>query len=154
MSIGIIVLLIVLGLIFVMLEILVIPGVGVVGVIGGLLIIVGIYGAYLIGLKQGHIALFGSLIASVLAIYFSLKSSTWKNAKLSASLDGKVNTYDGNQINVGDSGITISRLANFGKAKINDEIFEVESKQGFLDVGVPIVVVKIEGNKILVKADE
>ncbi len=151
MSIGVIVLLILLGLILVILEILVIPGIGIVGIIGGVLIIIAIYSAYSISMLHGNLSLLGSLILSVLAIYFSLKSSTWKNATLGASIDGKIIQFTENEIQIGVQGITVSRLANFGKAKINNQVFEVESCEGFVDVNVPIFVFKIEGNKIIVK---
>ncbi len=151
MSVSIIVLLIILGLILLILEILVIPGVGVVGIFGAIFIIVAIYGAYLNSFVFGNVTLLLSVILSVLSIYFSLKSSTWQNAKLNAASDSKVVQFNEDEIRVGDDGITVSRLANIGKAKINNKFFEVESSQGFIDVNTPIRVLKIDSNKIIVK---
>ena len=151
MSFSIIALLIILGLILLVIEILVIPGVGVVGILGAIFIIVAIYGAYLNSFVFGNITLLSSVILSVLSIYISLKSSTWQNAKLNAAIDSKVIQFNEDEIKVGDDGVTVSRLANIGKAKINNKFFEVESSQGFIDVNTPIRVLKIDSNKIIVK---
>lgn len=134
-----------------MLEILVIPGVGVIGILGGLLIVVAIYGAYSISATYGHIALLASVVLSVASIYFSLKSKTWKKASLSVSTDGRVNVIDENEVKEGDTGITVSRLAVVGNARINDKIFEVESTKGFIDTHTKVEVTKVTGNKIYVK---
>ena len=134
-----------------MLEILVIPGVGFVGAIGGILIIIAIYGAYGIESTYGHLALIGSLILSALTIYLSLKSNTWKKLSLNHSLEGKVNTFDENILKTGETGIAVSRLAPMGKALINDNLYEVQSAEGYITENSEIVIVKVSSDKIIVK---
>lgn len=151
MSISIVILLILLGLIFVMLEILVIPGVGFVGAIGGILIIIAIYGAYGIQTSYGHLALAGSIMLSVLTIYLSLKSNTWKNLSLNQSIEGKVNTFDEQLLSVGDTGVAVSRLAPMGKALIKDNLYEVQSKEGYITENSEIIIDKLSSDKIIVK---
>ena len=133
-----------------MLEILVIAGVGFVGAIGGILIIIGIYGAYGIESTYGHLALVSSLVLSILTIYLSLKSNTWKKLSLNHSLEGKVNTFDEN-LNAGDTGIAVSRLAPMGKALINGHLYEVQSMEGYITENSEIVIVKASSDKIIVK---
>lgn len=152
MSWTIIVSLIFIGLLFLVLEVLVIPGTGLVGIAGFGMLVFGIYESYHIyGANAGHITLAASVVLTVLALYFSLKSKTWDRMMLSKNIDGKVNVIDEQNIRLGDEGITSSRLAPMGKALINGSLVEVQSQSGFVDENVEIVVVKVSTNKILVK---
>jgi membrane-bound ClpP family serine protease len=143
---------IVIGLIFLALEILVIPGVGVAGVIGFILIAVGVWQAYAgHGQVAGHLVLGGTLVLTVLTLVLSLRGKTWRRLALSTSIDSKVNVIDEQRIKVGDTGKTVSRLAPMGKAQINGEFYEVSTNGDFIDQQTEIVVLKIEYNKIIVK---
>ena len=147
--------LIIIGLIFLALEILVIPGVGVAGVIGFILIAVGVWQAYAgYGLVAGHIVLGGTLVLTILTLVLSLRGRTWRRLALSASIDSKVNVIDENKIKPGDTGKTVSRLAPMGKAQINGEFYEVSTNGDFIDQQTEIIVLKIEYNKIIVKRKE
>jgi membrane-bound ClpP family serine protease len=152
MSLSIIAVLIVVGFLFLLLEILVLPGTSVAGIIGFVLIAIGVWQAYAVhGTMVGTLTLAGSVVFSVVALYFSLKSNTWKRASLNKSIDGKVNTIAEGSVKVGDTGISISRLVPMGKAKINNEFFEVKTLGGFVDEGTEIEVIEIDFNKITVK---
>lgn len=152
MSLTIIAVLIIVGLLFLILEILVVPGTTVVGVVGFILIAIGVwqtYAAY--GAPTGHIVLAGTLVLTVAALALSLRSNTWKRFMLKSELHGKTNVVDEAAIQVGDEGISISRLAPMGKALINGQYFEVSSTGDLIDEQTEIVVTKIEFNKIYIK---
>lgn len=152
MSWTIILILILAGLLFLVLEILVFPGTTVVGIVGFILLIVGIWGAYSSqGTMYGHITLGGSFALTFVALYFSLRSKTWKKLALNNEIDGRVNEIDENNIKIGDNGMTVSRLAPMGNALINEEIYEVATNGDFIDQEREITVIKIEKNKIIVK---
>jgi membrane-bound ClpP family serine protease len=147
--------LIIIGLIFLALEILVIPGVGVAGIIGFVLIVVGVWQTYAgHGLMAGHLVLAGTFILTVLTLILSLRGKTWKRLALSTSIDSKVNVVDEQNIKPGDTGKTSSRLAPMGKALINGEFYEVSTNGDFIDQQTDIVVLKIDHNKIIVKRKE
>jgi membrane-bound ClpP family serine protease len=147
----IILLLLVAGLILLLLEILVVPGTTVVGILGFALVAFGIYESYAVyGALAGHLTLAISLVISVVSIYFSLKSRTWKKAMLQDQITGKVNQLDGD-VKPGDIGKSISRLAPSGKADFEGKYMEVHSMGDFIDHQKEIVIVKIEDNKIFVK---
>jgi len=144
--------LIVIGLLFLVLEILVIPGTTVVGVFGLVLMGFGIWETYnMYGAGTGHLVVAGSLLLTIIALTLSLRSKTWKYAMLSTEINSKTNVIDGNKIKAGDEGKAISRLVPMGKALINNEYYEVRSSGQFIDQGTEIVVSKIENNKIFVK---
>ena len=135
-----------------MLEILVVPGTTLVGLVGGGLIVAAVIIAFNDhGLQAGVLALSGSLVGSVLAIAAALKSNNWRKAMLGTELRGRVNVIEPEKVVAGDEGTTITRLNPMGKAMIKDDFFEVTSKDNLINENTPIVVVKVEGNKIIVK---
>jgi len=69
---------------------------------------------------------------------------------LETEIDSRVNVPD-KELTVGMEGKTISRLAPAGKAVFNGSTEEVFSQQEFIDENQPVVITKIEGNKIIVK---
>jgi len=144
--------LIIIGLIFLILEILVVPGTTVVGIVGFILMGIGLWQTYIVyGTPIGHYVLGGSMLLTIGALGLSLRSKTWNRAMLHTSIDSKANVYDLAKINIGDAGTTVSRLAPMGKAIINDEYYEVRSSGEFLDQETEVIVTKIEFNKIYVK---
>jgi membrane-bound ClpP family serine protease len=152
MSLTVIAVLIIVGLLFLMLEILVVPGTTVVGVVGFILIAIGVWQTYAVyGAPVGHYVLAGTLVLTIAALALSLRSNTWRRFMLKSNLDGKANVVDENAVKVGDEGISISRLAPMGKALINGQYFEVSSTGDFIDEQSKIVVTKIEFNKIYIK---
>lgn len=150
MSVTLIILLVFAGLILVLLEILVVPGIGVVGILGGAMIIVAIIGAYNMSPSYGHITLASSIVLSIILIYASIKTKTWKKMSLNEEISGRVNVRE-SSVKEGDTGITISRINPMGKALINDNLYEVESKAGFISENQEIIVVKTTPNKIIIK---
>jgi len=142
------------GLILLILELLVVPGTTVVGVVGFILMAVGIWFSYTnYGTTAGSLALVSTGIISVTAVYYSLKSNTWERAKLHASVDSKVNT-EADKLNVGDIGQTISRINPMGKAVFNHEFYEVSSFGELIDEEKEIKIVDIVGSKITVVINE
>jgi membrane-bound ClpP family serine protease len=146
-----IVLLIFLGVLFLLLEILVIPGTTLAGIVGFGLLFVGIWQAYASkGIIEGHITLGSTLVITLVTLYYSFKAGTWKRMALKTTVDGKMDQLEGVTIKEGDSGITVSRLAPSGKATINNSIVEVHTFGEFIDQEQEIIVKSIKDNKIIV----
>jgi len=146
-----IILLIVLGLIFIILELLIVPGSTFVGVIGAVLMVAGIWFVFSKhGMASGVYVLAGSIGTTVLLVYIGIKTNTWKRFSLETKLHGKVNTFDNTEVHVGDSGKTISRLAPAGKALINGNYFEVHTNGEFINENTDITVIKKTESKITV----
>ncbi len=144
---------IVIGLALLLLEILVVPGTTIVGLVGLAMLAFGVLSTYTsFGTTAGTLVLIGTLVFSVTALVLALKSETWKKAMLGSEMNGRVNTIEENKVQAGDEGITISRLNPMGKALINEEYYEVTSRDNLIDQNTPIVVSKVDGNKIIVKS--
>lgn len=152
MSLTLIIILIVAGLLFLLLEVMVIPGTTVVGVAGFALIAFSVWESYhTFGTPVGHFVLLGTIFFTILTIYLSLKSKTWNKIMLKTEVDGRVNEIDTNNIKVGDSGVSVSRLAPSGKAIFNDEYFEVHTNGEFIDQETNILVTHFLDNKVFVE---
>lgn len=152
MSLTLIIILIIAGLLFLLLEVMVIPGTTVVGVAGFALIAFSVWESYhTFGTPIGHFVLLGTIFFTILTIYLSLKSKTWNKIMLKTEMDGRVNEIDTNNIKVGDSGVSVSRLAPSGKALFNDEYFEVHTNGEFIDQETNILVTHFLDNKVFVK---
>ena len=135
-----------------MLEILVVPGTTFVGLAGFGMIIGGVVVAFTnYGTQVGVLTLVTTLILSLAAIGLALKSNTWKKAMLDSEIDGRVNVIETGKVQAGYEGVTITRLNPMGKAMIGEEYYEVQSKDNLISENTAITVVKVEGNKIIVK---
>jgi len=149
---GLIISLIIVGIILLFAEILVIPGVGVAGILG-LLSLGGScgYAFYEYGTLTGWIVT-GSNILLILALaIYVLRAKTWKRLSLETNIDAKAVKDESSYVSVGDTGKAITRLAPMGSARFGGNVVEVKAIEGIISSGEDIEIVIIEDNKIYVK---
>ena len=148
---GLIVTLIIVGLILIFAEVLIIPGVGVAGILG----LLSLGGSCFYAFSQmGNIV--GAIVTAVnvalvvgLTVYV-LRAKTWKRLSLDTNIDSKA-VADDSALEVGDKGMTISRLAPMGSVRFGTESVEVKSLEGFIDPDVEVEIVLMEEGKIYVR---
>lgn len=147
---GLIILLILTGVLLLLAEIFVIPGVGIAGVLGVVALGGSSYYAFMnLGTVGGVIVtLIDIILITCLVIYF-LRAKTWKKFELNEVIDSK-GTPD-NPVKKGSIGKTITRLSPMGKARIDDTTVEVTSLEGMIDPSTEVVVERIESNKLFVR---
>jgi membrane-bound ClpP family serine protease len=151
MSIALISFFILLGLLLILVEVLITPGI-IVGSIGVLIMGFGVFKAYQdFGSIAGNWTLFGTFMATVIAIVLALRSNAWQRMSLKTTLDGKSNEVELDKIAVGDEGKTLSALRPSGNALINGIKVEVNSIGESIDSHMDIVVKEINENRIIVK---
>lgn len=144
--------LIILGFVLLILELLVLPGTTVVGILGLGAIGYAIYESFVAyGPIAGTITIALSLVLGVLLLVYALRSKTWQKLKLTAEIRGKSKEDIGQKVQVGDKGICISRLAPMGNVDFQGDYYEAQSLLNFVDQGKEVVIIKIDGNKIYVK---
>ncbi len=147
-----IILLIVLGLLLLLIEFAVIPGITIAGIGGFLLLIGSVYIAFKsYGTVAGFITLAVVLIAAPMMIFYFFKSRSGKKMILESQIEGKVETINAKKIKVGDIGKAIGRLAPTGKVKVNGEVVEAQSTGSFVDQQTEVTIVKVLSNKIIVE---
>lgn len=148
----IILLLVILGIILLLLEIVVIPGITIAG-IGGVLLLGGsIYMAFnAYGLWGGIITIAFILVVAPILIVKVLKGKAGKKIALQAEITGTVDKIDTEEIHPGDEGITVGRLAPTGKVRINSQTMEGKAITGFIDQQVAIRVVEVLKTQVIVE---
>ena len=149
---GFIIVLILVGLVLIFAEILLIPGVGVAGILG-LLSMGGscFYAFNQLGTAPGIIVTVINAVLIVGLTIWVLRAKTWKRFTLNTNIDAKAVIFDDNTIASGDTGRTVTRLAPMGTAIIGNETYEVKALEGIIDAGVEVEVVLVEDKKIYVK---
>ena len=152
MTIVAIIVLILLGLLLLLLEFAVIPGVTIAG-IGGFLMLAG--SVYLAFAQYGTGAGFATLLVVIIAapalvIYF-FRSKAGKKMVLETNIDGKVETFETDNIHPGDTGITLGRLAPMGKVKVNGVSVEAQSTGSYIDQNRPVKILKVYPGKVIVE---
>jgi membrane-bound ClpP family serine protease len=152
MTIVAIIVLILLGLLLLLLEFVVIPGVTIAG-IGGFLMLAGsVYLAFVeYGTGAGFITLIIVLTAAPALVLYFFKSKAGKIMVLKTSIDSKVDTSETDHISPGDIGVTISRLAPMGKVKVNGETVEAQSTGQFIDPHKQVRILKVQPGRIIVE---
>jgi len=152
MGMALIILIIALGFLLLLLELLVLPGIGIAAVGGFALLGIAVWQTYAeYGNTAGSWTLGGIVVVSIVVIWFALRSKTWNRAALKSEIDGKADGQPNVPIQVGDKGVTVSRLAPSGKAFINDDYFEVRTFGELIDPNQNVEVIKIEFRTIYVK---
>jgi membrane-bound ClpP family serine protease len=146
-------LLILLGIILLLIEFLIIPGVTVAGVGGVLLIAGGVFAAYLrYGVMYGNITLATTVLVLIIIFIVALRTRTWKKIALDTKIDSSVeNIKKEGRFMVGERGKTVTRLAPIGKAIFNNKIIEAKSISGYINENTEVEIIKIQNTNVIVK---
>ena len=144
---------IVLGILFLLIEIFLLPGISIAGIAGATFLVGGIIYSYMfLGSTAGNISLAASAVALGLTFFGLLKSKSLDRISLNTNIDDKVDNSYLLKIAAGDTGVAISRLNPIGKILVNDIIAEGKSFDGeFIEENTEIVVTKVETYNVLVK---
>ncbi|RLS70397.1 MAG: hypothetical protein DWI01_07095 [Planctomycetota bacterium] len=156
------------GLICLAAEIFVLPGFGVLGLGGGLLMVASLIlasqsfvlptNAYQFRQLQWSLlgilgAAIGVTILAVVARRWLPESRLFRHVLLAPPGDSAVDLIDDPlEALVGLEGETTSRLAPAGKARIGEEIHDVSSDGQLVEPGMPVEVVAVRGGRLLVRA--
>lgn len=148
----IVILMMVLGLFLVLLEIFLIPGVTIAGIIGILCEVVSVSIAYnKFGNQTGSVFLVLALVFNLIMLYLAFKSGFWEKFALKKNLVEKVNEEKLNQIQVGMEGVTSSVLRPMGKAIFEGLKVEVSSLGDWIAKDTLVRVVSVDGKKVIVE---
>ena len=153
-----IVLLVFFGLLFLVAELVLLPGVS----IGAVLALV-CYGSsvYLafrdFGPVTGTVVILVILVLSIIATVVSLRAKTWQRFSLKQEIrSSSMPVIPAEELQVGDRGVTLSRLSPMGKVEIGGRIYEAKSTDVYIDQRSTVEVVGFENFNVVVRkvADE
>lgn len=152
MEITIILLLLLMGVIFFLLELFLIPGISIAGIAGTVFMGGAVYYAYTaVGSTAGHLTLTGGIILLAIAVWIFIRSKALEKMSLKAEIDGKNDPLSGISLKIGDKGIAASRLAPMGRIKINGHLVEAKTNDDFIDEGVEVTVVEVRNTNVVVE---
>ena len=152
------------GIGMVLLEILVIPGFGIIGIGGFGLMMYGLYLLLLPDIPVGDeivgqamdgffIGLVGAIIGLVLLIRLMIKTKFWKQLTspgLQEKADGFSNSFGWESFK-GKEGIADTNLHPSGWIQLEDERIFVVSEGDFIEKGEKITVLSVDGNRVVVR---
>lgn len=147
-----IVLLVLLGLLFLVAELVLLPGVSV----GAVLAMASYGGAiYLafrnLGTAAGVAVIVVILLLSVAAVVVSLRAKTWQRFSLRQEIRSSSSVLPAEELRVGQRGVTLSRLSPMGKVEIDGKVYEAKSTGAYVDPRQEIEVVGFENFSVIVK---
>lgn len=149
---GFIITLILVGLVLLFAEILLIPGVGIAGILGLLSLGGSCYLAFTqMGTMAGAIVTGINVVLIIVLTVWVLRAKTWKKLTLNTNIESKAVTSEASVLSVGDRGKTLTRLAPMGTARFGEHVVEVKALEGMIDPGADIQIILIEDNKIYVE---
>ena len=152
MEIAVVFILLLVGVILLLVEMFLIPGLSIAG-IGGVIFLGGaIYYAYaFIGAEAGHLTLVGAAIMMIIAVWIFLRSKALERMSLKTEIDSKNDPLKDIDVKVGDVGLTSSRLAPMGKIKIDGHIVEAKATDDFIDENTEVIVTQVYNTNVLVE---
>ena len=168
------IMLFVVGAVFVAMEIFVLPGFGIFGIGGLLMMIVSLVLAsqsFIIPRTTEEIAQIPYSLTPVIGAAFGVMAGAFVLRKIiphspylkhmllvprvrdETGLEGDPEAVVDWSYLLGQTGETVTRLYPSGKARINGDVYDVISKGQMLDKGVRIVVIEAMGNRVVVRAE-
>jgi len=152
------------GVLLLLIELIVIPGFGIAGIGGIILIVFGLYRLLLpdvpVGEEVSDMAMFGltigivgGLIGLVLLFKLMTKTKFWKKLA-TPDVQDHARGYDtslGLEDMVGTKGIAQSDLRPSGWAIFGEKRIFVVSEGTFIDDGAKIKIMKVDGNRVVVR---
>jgi membrane-bound ClpP family serine protease len=147
-----IVLLIILGMLFLVAELLLFPGLS----IGGILAMACYGGAIwyafdALGVTAGIWTIVAVALLSLLSLIFSLRAKTWQRLALKQEIDSVSMPNPESEVAIGAVGVSISRLSPMGKVEVNGKTFEAKSADVFIDQRSKVEVVGFDNFTLIVR---
>jgi membrane-bound ClpP family serine protease len=148
----VIVALLLIGIVLIVVELILIPGTTLVGLLGFIVTVAGIVFCYRqYGNEVGVYVLISAAALMLATLFFSFRFKVWSRFSLKSAINSKVNEGMLSSLHIGDSGVAISALRPFGKARIKDQQYEVKSTGPYVNHGAKIKVIHISSNQITVE---
>lgn len=157
-------LIILLGVLLLLIEMIVIPGFGVAGISGVILVVFGLYRLLLPDMPVGEevtdmamfgltIGIIGGLIGLILLFKLMTKTKFWKKLATPDVQDHErgYDTSLGLEDKVGQVGVADSDLHPSGWVTIDDERIFVVSDGTFIEDGKKVKIIKVDGNRVVVR---
>ena len=131
-----IIMLIIVGILLLVAELVLLPGISVAGIGAFLsLAVAAVYGFFLYGILGG-----------------SVRANTWQRLSLKSTIDAtSTPTPEQNDIRIGQRGETLTRLAPMGKVQVGDVTVEAKSVDAYIDPRQVVEVIGYDNTAVVVR---
>lgn len=152
---GLIILLVLLGVFFLVVELVLLPGVTVGTILSLVSYAVAVYMAFeRFGLTGGAVTLAVVVAISLVAVVLSLRAKTWRRFSLRQKIESSSMETPSDTVSVGQCGIAVSRLSPMGKVNIDGRVYEAKSIDSYIDQRSRVEVTGFENFTVVVKRAE
>lgn len=152
MDILITIFLVLLATILLVVEVALIPGVGIAGILGMLAMAGSVfYAFYIIGYVAGWITVVAAVLICIALFLWALYGKSLDRLALKKNINSTVKEDELKRFKVGDRGVTKTRLALIGEANFGGETVEVKSEAGFINENEKVEIIRISGDAIFVE---
>ena len=152
MELAILVTLLALGIALIIIEIIFIPGTTLIGVLGFLCLVAGIYASFsTYGQRTGYMVLSISVLFLIASIFYIFKAKTWEKMALNKTIDTRVNQKENLNLSIGTVAIAVSNLRPSGTIEFENQQIEVQTQGEFVESKSSVKVIEINRNEIIVE---
>ena len=149
---GLIILLVALGVFFLVVELIFLPGVTLGTALSVVSYGVAIYLTFTrFGVVGGVIAIGVVLLLSIVATILSLRAKTWQRLALNNKIESQSSTSPETLVKVGAKGVALSRISPMGKVRIDGKEYEAKSDGTYIDQRSEVELVGFENFTVVVK---
>lgn len=103
------------------------------------------------GTTVGIIVIAAVALLSLVATVLSLRAKTWQRLSLSQEIQSSSMELPEQSLKVGDRGTTLSRLSPMGKVDFGGKIYEAKSTGDYIDPRCEVEVAGFENFNVIVK---
>ena len=144
---------ILLGVVLLVVEVALIPGLGLTGIVGAAFMIAAIVYAFIgVSTLVGWLTLIGSILICVLLIVWAVYGKSLDKVALKEKIDSSVADPNIATLSVGMRGVAVTRLASIGNAEFDGTVVEVAVRNGnFVDADENVEIVLIKDGTVYMK---
>jgi len=147
-----IVILVLLGLLFLLVEMLLLPGVSIGAILSAMCYGSAIYFSFRdFGVRTGIVVTVAIIILTLVMVVVALRARTWRRLSLENNIDSQGVKQPSERLREGDTAVTLSRLAPSGKIEFQGETFEARSVSAYIEEHKTVTVVGFENFTVMVK---
>lgn len=145
----------ILGFALILLEVFVIPGFNIFGILGFATVCGGVYIAY-VKLGTAAAAAVGLLavVGTVVLIWLLVRNRAWQRLVLETETD-RASGYDSAPAGLADlvseSGVAMTPLRPSGRVQFGDQFVDVVTEGDFIETGARVEVLSVNGNRVVVQ---
>ncbi len=144
--------LILLAMLFLVAELVLLPGVTVAALLSLCAAGAASYLAFVrYGMLIGAVVVVVILLLALVVVWFSLRAKTWQRFALKERVGATVGERLEERVAVGSRGYTLSRLSPMGRVEIQGVVYEAKLRSGYADPKTEIEVVGYENDHLIVK---